>query len=65
MSKLVAYVRNVPSATFHYTVGDKKVYLNFVDRNATIACPTTSKRGKYLVNYLKRLGYKKVTYTNS
>lgn len=65
MSKLVAFVRNVPSATFHYTVGDQKVYLNFVDRNTTISYPVKSPRGKYLVNYLKRLGYKKVTFTNT
>jgi hypothetical protein len=64
MSKLVAFVRNVPSATFHYTVGDKKVYLNFVDRNTTISYPVKSQKGKYLVDYLKRLGYKKVTYTS-
>jgi hypothetical protein len=63
MLKRVSYVYNVPSATFHYTKGDTKVYTNFVDRNTTIGSPITGKRGKYLLSYVKKYGYQKVTFS--
>jgi hypothetical protein len=55
------FVHRVPSATFHYTLGDKKVYLDFVDRDATISYNARTAKGKKLIDYIKRRGQLKVT----
>lgn len=56
------FIHRVPSATYHHTVGEKYLFLDFVDRNRTIKYKVRSKIGKVLLERVKRLGVKKVTY---
>ena len=56
------FIHRVPSATYHHTVGERYLFLDFVDRNRTIKYKVRSKIGKVLLERVKRLGVKKVTY---
>jgi hypothetical protein len=60
MKKTLVY--RVPSATFHHTIGDKYLFLDFVDRDNTIKYKTTTKTGKALLARMKKYGSYKVTY---
>lgn len=56
------FIHRVSSATYHHTAGERYLFLDFVDRNRTIKYKVRSKIGKVLLERVKRLGVKKVTY---
>jgi len=56
-------VYKVASATYHFTPGDKYVYLDFLDRNTSIKYKIRSKTGKGLINRMFKYGFVKETYT--
>ena len=54
-------VYRVPSATFRYTAGDFYVYLDFVDRDATIKYHINTPRGRDTLERVMRKGEVKRT----
>ena len=58
-------VYQIPSATYRYTLGDDYVYLDFVDRNATIKYRRDSKKGNDTVLRMLKRGKIKATFARS
>lgn len=54
-------IHKVPSATFHFTFGDDTVYMDFVDRKATIKYRLGTPKANYLLNLMHRKGSIKFT----
>lgn len=54
-------VYQTPSATYHFTPGDKYLYLDFLDRNTTIKYKARSTRGKQELTRMLKYGFVKET----
>lgn len=54
-------VYQIPSATYHFTPGDRYVYLDFLDRDTTIKYKAKSKTGKQTINRMLKYGFVKET----